>query len=163
MRSRNANCLLHGTSGVNMRLTAGSYRELHWHTADEWAYVLYGNARVTSMNPDGTMFIADVSEGDLWIFPAGFPHSIQGLGPDGTEFLLVFNQDNFSEDGTMLLSEWVAHTPPEVLAKNTGLGARIFDNTPGAPLYILEPGSLEEDKAEIAAKRLHPNTGTLSI
>lgn len=66
----------------------------------------------------------------------------------------------------MLLSEWVAHTPPEVLAKNTGLGARIFDNTPGAPLYIFpgtEPGSLEQDKAEIAAKSLHPNTGTLSI
>lgn len=107
-------------TGVNMRLTAGSYRELHWHTADEWAYVLYGQARVTVMNPDGTIFINDVSEGDVWIFPAGFPHSIQGLGPDGTEFLLVFNQGDFSEDGTMLLSEWVAHTPPEVLAKNTG-------------------------------------------
>jgi oxalate decarboxylase len=24
-------------TGVNMRLTAGSFRELHWHTADEWA------------------------------------------------------------------------------------------------------------------------------
>ena len=108
-------------AGVQMRLTAGSYRELHWHTADEWAYVLYGNARVTVMNPDGTMFIGDVSEGDLWIFPAGYPHSIQGLGPDGTEFLLVFNQGMFSEDGTMLLSEMVAHIPPEVLAKNTCL------------------------------------------
>jgi oxalate decarboxylase len=106
-------------AGVQMRLTAGSYREMHWHTADEWAYVLYGNARVTVMQPDGNQFIGDVGEGDLWIFPAGHPHSIQGLGPDGTEFLLVFNQGMFSEDGTMLLSEWVAHTPPEVLAKNT--------------------------------------------
>jgi oxalate decarboxylase len=144
-------------AGVNMRLTAGSYRELHWHTADEWAYVLYGDARVTVMNPDGTMFIGDVSEGDLWIFPAGFPHSIQGLGPDGTEFLLVFNQGNFSEDGTMLLSEWVAHTPPEVLVKNTGLEANIFDNTPGAPLYIFPgtvPGSLEQDKAEIGGQQV---------
>src|ERR1700729_313177 len=120
-------------AGVNMRLTAGSYREMHWHTADEWAYVLYGSARVTVMNPDGTMFIGDVSEGDLWIFPAGFPHSIQGLGPDGTEFLLVFNQGNFSEDATMLLSQWVAHTPPEVLVKNTGLEADIFANAPKAP------------------------------
>ena len=25
-----------GIAGVNMRLTAGSYREMHWHTADEW-------------------------------------------------------------------------------------------------------------------------------
>jgi oxalate decarboxylase len=145
-------------AGVNMRLTAGSYRELHWHTADEWAYVLYGHARVTVMNPDGSMFMDDVKEGDLWIFPAGFPHSIQGLGPDGTEFLLVFNQGNFSEDGTMLLSEWVAHTPPEVLAKNTGLDKRVFDQTPGAPLYIfpsnLPNNSLEQDRAEIGGEQV---------
>jgi oxalate decarboxylase/phosphoglucose isomerase-like protein (cupin superfamily) len=62
-------------SSVNMRLTAGSYRELHWHTADEWAYVLYGKARVTVMSPDGKMLIGDVGEGDLWLFPAGHPHS----------------------------------------------------------------------------------------
>jgi oxalate decarboxylase len=144
-------------AGVNMRLTAGSYREMHWHTADEWAYVLYGNARVTVMQPDGNMFIGDVSEGDLWIFPAGHPHSIQGLGPDGTEFLLVFNQGGFSEDGTMLLSEWIAHTPPEVLAKNTGLDASVFAKAPQAPLYIFpgkEPGSLAEDKAEIGGEQV---------
>jgi oxalate decarboxylase len=144
-------------AGVNMRLTAGSYREMHWHTADEWAYVLYGNARVTVMQPDGDMFIGDVSEGDLWIFPAGHPHSIQGLGPDGTEFLLVFNQGMFSEDGTMLLSEWIAHTPLEVLAKNTGLHKSVFEHTPGAPLYIFPgnlPNSLEQDKAEIGGEQV---------
>ena len=144
-------------AGVQMRLTAGSYREMHWHTADEWAYVLYGNARLTVMNPDGTMFIGDVSEGDLWLFPAGFPHSIQGLGPDGTECLLVFNQGTFSEDGTMLLSETVAHIPPEVLAKNTCLDKSVFAQTPGAPLYIFPgnlPHSLEQDKAEIGGERV---------
>ena len=144
-------------AGVNMRLTAGSYRELHWHTADEWAYVLYGNARVTVMSPEGKMFIGDVSEGDLWIFPAGHPHSIQGLGPDGTEFLLVFNQGDFSEDGTMLLSEFVARMPIEVLTKNTGLGASTWENTPGAPLYIFPgtvPPSLEQDKEAIGGERV---------
>ena len=68
-------------AGVKMRLTAGSYRKMHWHTGDEWAYVLYGKPRVTVMQPDGHIFIGDVEEGDLWIFPAGFPHSIQGLDP----------------------------------------------------------------------------------
>src|ERR1700745_259808 len=142
-------------AGVKMRLTAGSYRELHWHTADEWSYVLYGNARVTVMNPDGTMFIGDVSEGDLWLFPAGFPHSIQGLGPDGTEFLLVFNQGNFSEDGTMLLSEWLAHTPPDVLSKNLGLSQTAIQKFPTQALYIFRsdvPKSLEQDKAEIGGE-----------
>jgi oxalate decarboxylase len=109
------------------------------------------------MNPDGTMFIGDVSEGDLWIFPAGYPHSIQGLGPDGTEFLLVFNQGMFSEDGTMLLSETVAHTPLEVLAKNTCLDKSAFTQTPRAPLYIFPgslPNSLEQDKAEIGGEQI---------
>jgi mannose-6-phosphate isomerase-like protein (cupin superfamily) len=95
-------------AGVRMRLTAGSFRELHWRTADEWVFVLYGNARVTVLNPDGTIFIGDVGKGDLWYFPAGFPHSIQGLGPDGTEFMLVFDQGSFSEDNTFLLSDWLA-------------------------------------------------------
>jgi len=140
-------------AGVNMRLTAGSYRELHWHTADEWAYVLYGNARVTLMSPDGKMFIGDVSEGDLWMFPAGFPHSIQGLGPDGTEFLLVFNQGDFSEDGTMLISEWMAHTPSDVLMKNFGLDLGALAKLPTGSLYIF-PGTLPsntvaQDKEEI--------------
>ena len=143
-------------AGVNMRLTAGSYRELHWHTADEWAYVLYGNARVTVMNPDGAMFIDDVSEGDLWFFPAGNPHSIQGLDPDGTEFLLVFNQGNFSEDETMLLSEWVAHTPPEVLMKNFGLDRSALAKVPTESLYIF-PGTVStntvaQDREEIGGR-----------
>lgn len=142
-------------AGVNMRLTAGSYRELHWHTADEWAYVLYGHARVTVMSPDGTMFIDDVSEGDLWMFPAGYPHSIQGLQPDGTEFLLVFNQGMFSEDGTFLLSEFLQHMPDEVLCKNLGVDQKTIDQMPAAPLYIFPgnlPNSLEQDKTEIGGE-----------
>src|ERR1700746_3079216 len=30
-------------AGVRMRLTAGGFRELHWHTADEGAFMLYAN------------------------------------------------------------------------------------------------------------------------
>jgi oxalate decarboxylase len=64
-------------AGVNMRLTKGSFRELHWHLADEWALMLTGKARVTVFTPDGAMFIDDVDAGDLWLFPAGTPHSIR--------------------------------------------------------------------------------------
>jgi oxalate decarboxylase len=35
--------------------------------------------------------VEDVFKGDLWFFPAGLPHSLQGLGPDGAEFVLVFD------------------------------------------------------------------------
>jgi oxalate decarboxylase len=144
-------------AGVNMRLTAGSFRELHWHTADEWAYMEYGKARVTVLNPDGTMFIDDVEEGDLWFFPAGFPHSIQGLGPDGCQFLLVFNEGNFSEDGTFLLSEIVAHIPPEVLMKNANLSSDEVAKLPREQMFIFPaelPGSLAEDRASIGGSKV---------
>jgi oxalate decarboxylase len=141
-------------AGVNMRLTAGSFRELHWHSANEWAIMLTGAARVSVMQPNGKMFIDDVEAGDLWYFPAGYPHSIQGLksdGPtgDGCEFLLVFDEGNFSEDDTFLLSEFLAHTPPEILQKNTGWSRQVFDQLPPTELYIFEaplPGPLEDDK-----------------
>lgn len=142
-------------TGVNMRLEAGAYRELHWHTANEWAYMLYGNARVTVLNPDGTIFIGDVGDGDLWYFPAGYPHSIQGLGPDGCEFLLVFDDGAFSEYGTFLLSDWVNHTPGEVLSKNFDLPAATLENLPTHDLYIFPgtvPGPLEDDKRAVGGK-----------
>jgi oxalate decarboxylase len=145
-------------AGVNMRLTAGSFRELHWHTADEWAIMLYGTARVTVMNPDGTMFIDDVGKGDLWLFPAGYPHSIQGLQPDGCEFLLVFDQGDFSEDGTFLLSETIAHTPRNILAKNFGLDKDVITKLSRSDeLYIFPaslPLSLAQDKAAIGGQRV---------
>ncbi len=144
-------------AGVRMRLTAGSFRELHWHTADEWAIMLYGNARVTCLNPDGTVFIGDVGKGDLWYFPAGFPHSIQGLEPDGCEFILVFDQGSFSEDGTFLLSDWVRRTPPSVLSKNFGLPASALKNLPNRSLYIFPadlPPTLAQDKAAVGGSRV---------
>jgi oxalate decarboxylase len=144
-------------AGANMRLTAGSFRELHWHTADEWSIMLEGNARVTVLNPDGTIFIDDVGKGDLWYFPAGYPHSIQGLGPDGCEFLLVFNEGLFSEDNTFLLSEWLAHTPHEVLSKNFGLDQSALAKLPTDSLYIFPadlPKSLAQDRAAVGGQKV---------
>jgi oxalate decarboxylase len=139
-----------GIAGVNMRLNAGGVRELHWHKAAEWAYVLTGKARITAVDQDGRNFVDDVGVGDLWYFPSGIPHSIQGLDPDGTEFLLVFDDGDFDEDNTFLLSDWIKHVPPDVLAKNFGVPASAFANAPTPDqLYIFSapvPGPLSGDK-----------------
>jgi oxalate decarboxylase len=119
---------------VNMRLNRGGVRELHWHKAAEWAYMLYGNARV----------------GDLWYFPSGIPHSIQGLEPDGVEFLLVFDDGDFDENNTFNVSDWSKHTPNEVLGKNFGAPTALFGHTPDPnERYIFAaavPGPLSADK-----------------
>jgi oxalate decarboxylase len=136
-------------AGVNMRLNAGGIRELHWHKAAEWAYMLYGNARITAVDADGRNFVDDVGVGDLWYFPSGVPHSIQGLNPDGCEFLLVFDDGEFDEDNTFLLSDWIKHTPDEVLGKNFGVADTAFNHVPdSSQLYIFAsqvPGPLNSD------------------
>ncbi len=116
-------------AGVNMRLKPGGIRELHWHKEAEWAYVLAGRARITAIDAQGRNFIDDVGVGDLWNFPAGIPHSIQGL-EEGCEFLLVFDDGNFSENETFLISDWFTRTPREVLAKNFGVPAAAFADLP---------------------------------
>lgn len=136
-------------AGVQMRLVAGGIRELHWHHASEWALMLAGNARITCIDPDGRSFVDDVKEGDIWNFPSGYPHSIQGLAPAGCEFLLVFDDGNFDEYETVLLTDWLVHTPPEVLAKNFGVPASAFPPLPSEGRYIFPgtiPGPLEADR-----------------
>lgn len=140
-------------AGVDMRLTAGGVRELHWHAAAEWAFMLYGSARITAIDAKGKSFVADVNEGDLWYFPTGIPHSIQGLAPDGAEFLLVFDDGNFSEYATVLLSDWMAHTPKDVLAKNFGTGLQSLENMPSRELFIFQsevPPPLAADRRAAA-------------
>ncbi|MCP1134859.1 oxalate decarboxylase family bicupin [Paenibacillus polysaccharolyticus] len=137
-------------AGVNMSLTPGGVRELHWHQQSEWAYMIWGTARVTSVDQNGRNFIADVGPGDLWFFPKGLPHSIQGL-ENGCEFLLVFDDGSFSDLNTLSISDWFAHTPPEVLSLNFGVPESAFQSMPKEQVYIFQddvPGSLESQRVQ---------------
>ena len=141
-------------AGVQMRLIKGGVRELHWHVGAEWAFMISGTARITAVDQKGRGFVEDVNEGDLWLFPGGIPHSIQGLGPDGAMFLLVFDDGNFNEFETFLLTDWLHHTDPEALAKNFDVPASTFANVPPKELFIFErplPRSLAEEKKEVEA------------
>jgi oxalate decarboxylase len=140
-------------AGVDMRLTPGGVREMHWHKQAEWSYMLNGRARITAIDQDGRNFADDVGEGDLWYFPAGIPHSIQGMA-EGCEFLLVFDDGHFSENETFLLSDWFAHTPREVLAKNFGVAQQHFASIPSHERYIFQstvPGALTLDMVKSPA------------
>jgi oxalate decarboxylase len=140
-------------AGVEMRLVTGGVRELHWHTSAEWAFMIYGNARITAVDAQGRSFVNDVTKGDLWLFPGGIPHSIQGLGPDGCKFLLVFNDGSFNEFETFLLTDWFKHTPKDVLAKNFAVPESTFDNVPERELFIFAadlPRPLAEEQKAAA-------------
>jgi oxalate decarboxylase len=136
-------------AAVNMRLKAGAVQEMHYHREAEWAYVLAGRARVTAVDPELRTFQDDVSEGDLWYFPAGLPHAIQGLADDGCEVLLVVDNAHFDSHSTFLLTDWLAHTPREVLAANFEVPESAFANLPDHELYIFNapvPGPLSAER-----------------
>ena len=133
-------------AGVNMRLTAGGIREFHWHTAAEWALMLYGNARITALDFEGKRFVSDVKENDLWYFPSGMPHSIQGLGPDGAEFLLVFDEGNFSEFDTVLISDLMAHTPSSCWPRISVFSQTALETLPKGEFFIFQSASRVRSK-----------------
>jgi oxalate decarboxylase len=146
-------------SGVNMRLSAGGIREMHWHQQAEWAIMLDGNCRITTLDEQGRPTVQDVKAGDLWYFPPGLPHSLQGIGSTGAEFLIAFDNGTASEFNTLLVTDWVAHTPPDVLAANFGVPVEAFKNIPLHNLWIFqgaEPGALAADQRAAASKKGAP-------
>jgi oxalate decarboxylase len=155
-------------SGVDMRLARGAIRELHWHQAAEWGFVTAGAVRVTTIDTAGRANVEDVGKGGIWYFPAGLPHSLQAIGEDGSQFLLAFDNGRQTEYNTLLLSDWLAHTPPDILAQNFGVPAEAFSKIPLHQLYIFPsemPGPLAEEQAQAAGtvgRMPNPSTFALS-
>lgn len=124
-------------AGVSMLLHPGAAREMHWHAnAAEWAYVLSGRCRVTTIDPNNHAEVVEFGPGDVWYFPRGHGHAIQAIGTEDCRFILVFDNGYFSEFGTFSASDWISRTPPEVLARNFGVPAAAFATFPKSEVYI---------------------------
>lgn len=120
--------------------------------------MLKGCVRLAAVNEDGKTFLDDICEGDVWFFPAGVPHSIQALD-QGCEFLLIFDDGSFSEDGTFLASKLFIRNPKEVLSKNFQTPVSSFDNLPTGQKYIF-PGT--PPPADISQSNVSSPYGQLS-
>lgn len=126
-------------AAVSMRLQPGALRELHWHAiAAEWAYIVSGRCRITVYSPDGHCEISDFGPGDIWYFPRGHAHSIQGLPPEECHFILVFDNGHFSEFGTSSITDWITHTPPEILIQDIGEAAVPIKKKAKGEAYIVQ-------------------------
>ena len=69
-------------------------------------------------------------------FPIGVPHSIQALD-EGLEILLIFTDGNFDASGTtFMLSDWLAHTPLEIVAQNFGVDVSLLGGIPQKDPYV---------------------------
>ena len=150
-----------GIAGVSMRLGPGGLRELHWHAnAAEWAFVIDGSCRTTILHPDGSSAVDTFDPGDVWYFPRGYGHSIQGLGPGECHFILIFDNGDFSEDHTFSLTDFLASVPPAVRAQNLGLTEAEAAGLPDHEVYFAQ-GPPPGDESPTAAARSEPELTTV--
>ncbi len=121
-------------TGAVLELDRGAMRELHWHpTADEWQYVLQGQASVTLFGSGGRYRAEKLEQGDVGYIPQGYGHSIENVGSGTCRVLIGFNSGIYEE---IDLSEWIASNPPDVLATNFGQPAAVFEKFPRKDVFI---------------------------
>jgi oxalate decarboxylase len=150
-----------GIAGVSMHLEPGGMRELHWHaTAAEWAFVVSGRVRTTTIEPSGNSETNDFESGDIWYFPRGHGHSIQCLGDKPSHFILIFDNGYFSEFGTFSVTDWLGHVSPEVLSKNLGLPPESFANFPKKEVYFSRGPIPPQDQGPEHRGQWQPNPST---
>lgn len=80
-------------SMYSLRVAEDGMREPHWHPVTaEMGYVQHGDARMTIMNPDGSLDTWTMTAGDMYFIPRAYPHHIENIGNDDWHFLIFFDQ-----------------------------------------------------------------------
>ncbi|KAL4973722.1 RmlC-like cupin domain-containing protein [Aspergillus desertorum] len=144
-------------SGAQQHLTKGAIRELHWHRVAEWGFVYEGSLLLSAVDENGRWTTERLNTGDIWYFPKGVAHNVQGLDEEN-EYLLVFDDGDFEKVGTtFMVDDWIKHTPRDVLAKNFGVNASVFDTVPEKFPYILN-GDIPEEANSVPQGTLTGNS-----
>jgi oxalate decarboxylase len=92
--------VLKDISMYSLRVAEVGMREPHWHPVTaEMGYVQHGDARMTVMNPDGTLDTWNMTKGDMYFIPRAYPHHIENIGPDEWHFLIFFDQPTPADIG----------------------------------------------------------------
>ena len=138
-------------AGAHLYLNAGGVREMHWHNAAEWAYILAGHCQVVVVDPEGETEVANYGPGDLWYFPKGHAHSIQTVGSEPCHAILAFDDGLYGEHGTFGLSDWMSRLEPSLLSHALGLPNEVASKIPTAEVYIKQGEVIAGDSAEARA------------
>ena len=127
---------------------AGELRELHWHpNADEWQYYISGKGRMTVVSTGNRARTMDFQAGDVGYVEKTLLHYIENTGDTDLIFLEMF-KSGFYQD--LSLSEWLAHTPPELVKAHLNIDQATLDAIPRDELVIVpvlvENGEKSQDK-----------------
>jgi oxalate decarboxylase/phosphoglucose isomerase-like protein (cupin superfamily) len=122
-------------AGVNMRLTAGGIRELHWHpNANEWQYYISGKARMTVFAAGGRARTMDFDAGDVGYVQRAMGHYVENTGDTDLRFLEMFKSDRYED---ISLAEWMSHTPPELVAQHLHVDLAMLESIPKKEMTVV--------------------------
>ncbi|MBJ8341984.1 cupin domain-containing protein [Antrihabitans sp. YC3-6] len=80
-------------SMYSLRIREDGMREPHWHPVTaELGYVHKGSARMTVMDPDGSLDTWYMQEGDVYFIPRAYPHHIEVVDAPDLHFPIFFDQ-----------------------------------------------------------------------
>ena len=87
-------------SMYSLRVREDGMREPHWHPITaEMGYVHRGCARMTVMDPDGTLDTWYLKQGDVYFVPRAYPHHIEVVDSPDIHFLIFFDQPTPADIG----------------------------------------------------------------
>jgi oxalate decarboxylase len=115
----------------------GGLRELHWHpNGDEWQYYISGKGRMTVVATGNKGRTMDFQAGDVGYVEKNLLHYIENTGDADLIFLEIF-KSAFYQD--LSFSEWLAHTPPELVMAHLNIDRTTLDSMPRDKLVVI-PG-----------------------
>ena len=80
-------------SMYSLRIATAGMREPHWHPETaELGYVRRGEARMSVLDPDGSVDTYSLRPGDAYFIPRAYPHQIEVVGEEDIHFLVFFDQ-----------------------------------------------------------------------
>src|SRR5258708_3533265 len=121
----------------------GGLRELHWHpNADEWQYYISGKGRMTVVSTGNRARTMDFQAGDVGYVQKTLLHYIENTGDTDLVFLEMFESSSYQ---ALSLSEWLSHTPPELVMAHLNIDKATLHAIP-----IAELGHVSRYPAQIA-------------
>ncbi|KAL6885679.1 putative oxalate decarboxylase oxdC [Trichoderma evansii] len=124
-------------AGAQEHMEKGTIQALHWHRFAEWGFVYKGRMLLSAVDENGVYQTEELNYGDIWYFPKGVAHTLQGL-EDSNEYLIVLDDGDINRAGSIFhVDDWMSHTPKDILAKNFGVPESTFDFLPSTHPYTV--------------------------
>jgi oxalate decarboxylase len=121
-------------TGVILDLKPGAVREPHWHPhANEWFYLVSGQARVGLFGSHGRYRTEDFGAGDAGYIPQGFAHHLENTGEAACRILVTFDKGEYEE---ISLSTWLASNPDMIVVDNLKASDALVEKLPAHRVFI---------------------------